>query len=127
MNGLNVILLSKEESTLASIASVLMAQRRFQVICFSSAADVWAYLQSNKLDVAVVSDVLQDCTGLKFLKKLVVTNPFVNCALTSPLSTDEFHEATEGYGVFMQLPVNPSTQVAYEMIERLDKIFELVD
>ena len=127
MNGLNIILLSKEESTLASIASVLMAQRRFQVSCFSSAGDVWTYLQSNKLDVAVVSDVLQDCTGLQFIKNLVVKNPFVNCALTSPLSTDEFHEATEGYGVFMQLPVNPSAQVAYEMIERLDKIFELVD
>ena len=127
MNGLNVILLSKEASTLASVASVLKGQRRFQVSCLASAGEVWAYLQGNKLDVAVVSDVLQDCTGLQFIKNLVAKNPFVNCALTSPLSTDEFHEATEGYGVFMQLPVNPSADAAYEMIERLDKIYELVD
>ncbi len=108
MNRLNVILLSKEESTLASVASVLMGQRRFHVSCFASAEEAWTYLQGNKLDVAVVSDVLQDCTGLQFIKNLVAKNPFVNCALTSPLSKDEFHEATEGYGVFMQLPVKPS-------------------
>ena len=126
MDRLNVILLSEEDSTLASVASVLMGQRRFHVSCLASAEEAWAYLQGNKLDVAVVSDLLQDCTGLQFIKTLVAKNPFVNCALTSPLSKDEFHEATEGYGLFMQLPVNPSGQDADEMIERLNKIYGLI-
>jgi DNA-binding NtrC family response regulator len=127
MNRLNVILLGKEASSLANVASVLMEQRHFHVTCFTAAEEVWTYLQSNKLDVAVVSEVLQDCTGLQFIKNLVTKHPFVNCALTSPLSKDQFHEETEGYGVFMQLPVNPSAQSAGEMIEHLDKIYQLID
>ena len=127
MKRLHVILLGKEASSLANVASVLMDQRQFHVTCFTTAEEIWAYLQDNKLDVAVVSEVLQDCTGLQFIKTLVTKNPFVNCALTSPLSNDEFHEKTEGYGVFMQLPVNPTTQSAYEMIEHLEKIYQLID
>ena len=68
---------------------------------------------------------LQDCTGLQFVKDLVAANPFVNCALASSLSHDAFHEATEGYGVFMQLQVPPTAQSAYDMIEHLKKIYQL--
>lgn len=127
MKRLHVILLGKDPSSLANVASVLMDQRQFHVTSLTSKEEVWAYLQDNKLDVAVVSEMLQDCNGLQFIKTLVTKNPFVNCALTSPLSKDEFHEETEGYGVFMQLPVNPTTQSAYEMIEHLDKIYQFID
>jgi len=125
MNRINIILLSKEESSLAEVASVFTAQSGFDVTWFASAEQVWTFMQSTKIDVAVVSDLLQDCTGLQFIKKLVTKNPFVNCALMSPLSDDEFHEETEGYGIFMQLPVNPTTQSANDMIEHLGKIYQL--
>ena len=127
MKRLHVILLGKEASSLANVALVLMEQRQFHVTCLTAAEEVWAYLQSNKLDVVIVSEDLQDCTGLQFIKNLVTKNPFVNCALTSPLTKDEFHEETEGYGVFMQLPVNPTAQSAGDMIEHLDKIYQLID
>ncbi len=125
MNRLTIILLSKEESTLADVASVLSAHQGFDISCFKSAQQAWSYLQDNKIDVVVADDLLQDSTGLEFIKELVPRNPFVNCALISPLSHDEFHEVTEGYGIFMQLPVEPTAQLAYEMIDHLDKIYKL--
>lgn len=125
MNRINIILVSKEESVLAEVASVFAARSGFDVTWFASAEQVWTFMQSTKIDVAVVSDLLQDCTGLQFIKKLVTKNPFVNCALMSPLSHDEFHEETEGYGIFMQLPVNPTPKSANDMIEHLGKIYQL--
>jgi DNA-binding NtrC family response regulator len=126
MNRIHVILLSKEESSLAEVSSVFAAQSGFDVTWFSSAEQVWTFMQSTKIDVAVVSDLLEDCTGLQFIKKLVTKNPLVNCALMSPLSHDEFHEETEGYGIFMQLPVNPTPQSTNDMIEHLGKIYQLI-
>ena len=125
MNRINIIILSKEESSLADVASVFAAHNGFDVTWFASAEQVWTFMQSTKIDVAVVSDLLHDCTGLQFIKKLVTKNPLVNCALISSLSHDEFHEATEGYGIFMQLPVNPTSQSANDMIEHLGKISQL--
>lgn len=125
MNRINIIILSKEESSLADVASVFAAHNGFDITWFASAEQVWTFMQSTKIDVAVVSDLLQDCTGLQFIKKLVTKNPLVNCALISSLSHDEFHEATEGYGIFMQLPVNPTPQSANDMIEHLGKIYQL--
>jgi hypothetical protein len=68
---------------------------------------------------------LLDSSGLQFIKDLVAANPFVNCALSSPLSHEAFHEATEGYGVFMQLPVPPTARSAHDMIDHLKKIYQL--
>lgn len=125
MNRINVILLSKEESSLAEVASVFAAQSGFNITWLPSAEQVWSFMQNTKIDVVVVSELLQDCTGLQFIKKLVTKNPLVNCALMSSLSQDEFHEETEGYGIFMQLPVNPNPQSANDMIVHLGKIYQL--
>lgn len=125
MKKLHIILLSKEASSLKEVASVLAAQDGFEVTWLASADQAWNYMSSNKIDVAVVSEELQDCTGLQFVKNLVAANPFVNCALASPLSHDVFHEVTEGYGVFMQLQVPPTAQSACDMIELLEKIYQL--
>ena len=125
MKKLNIILLSKEESSLKEVASVLAAQEGFEITWLASAGQAWDYMGSNKIDVAVVSEELQDCSGLLFVKNLVAADPFVNCALASPLSHDAFHEATEGYGIFMQLQVPPTVRSAHDMIEHLKKIYEL--
>jgi hypothetical protein len=44
-------------------------------------------------------------TGLKFVEKLVLTNPMINCAAVSSLSSKDFHAASEGLGILMPMPV----------------------
>ncbi len=125
MEKVKIILLSKEASSLKDVASVFAAQGEFEVTWLASAEQAWDYMRSNKVDAAVVADELQDCSGLQFVKNLMTADPFVNCALASTLSADAFHEATEGYGVFMQLPVPPTAHSASDMIEHLKKIYQL--
>lgn len=125
MDRLTIILLSKEESLFAEFASALTERKEFRTTWFNSSEQVWSYLENNRVDVVVVLEKLQDCTGLQLVKDLVTKNPFINCALASPLPAEDFHEETEGYGVFMQLPVNPDAQSAIDMIELLEKIYQL--
>ena len=74
--------------------------------------------------MAVVAEHLEDISGLQFIKMLVPQDPFIICALVSPLSPEAFHHATEGYGVFMHLPVYPTIGDAREMVKRISTLHE---
>ncbi len=125
MNTIDILLVSREDSSLANMAAAL-TEIDCNIARLSSARQVWAHLENNRVDVAVVSEELEDCPGLQFVKELITRKPFAQCALVSPLPENEFHDATEGYGVFMQLPQRPSAQYARDMIDRLDKIHRLI-
>jgi hypothetical protein len=59
-------------------------------------------------------------------EKVVMTHPMVNCALASRLSEHEFHEASEGLGILMQLPLEPTGAHVKDLIDRLEQILNVV-
>ena len=83
-------------------------------------------VKNNDVDVVVVGSELRDCDSLDFAKELMKEYPLVNCAMVSDLGHDEFHEVTEGYGLFMQLPPNPGAEDASKMIELYQSITGLM-
>lgn len=46
-------------------------------------------------------------------------NAMVNTAVVSPLSDEEFHEASEGLGILVRLPLEPGADEACELLRRL--------
>jgi hypothetical protein len=46
--------------------------------------------------------------------------------MVSSLSPEDFHEATEGLGVFMQLPVDPGAEEAGKMMQLFESISALL-
>ena len=85
-----------------------------------------ALLKGKQIDVVIVDEQLDDMSGIEFVKQLVKINPLVNTALVSTLSSDEFHEATEGLGVLMQLPMQPRESDAEVLLTVLAKIGTLM-
>ena len=125
MDNLNILLAGKEETALSSIRSSLNADNRFDITYAETAEAALKAVKEKKISVAVVAEELKDTTGLQLINSIVAENPFINCALASPLPADEFHEETEGLGIFMQLPVTPGTDDAARMLELLEKIYSL--
>lgn len=80
------------------------------------------HAQQGQFDIALVADTVGNLTGLEVIKQIIALNPFVNCALVSPLYPDEFHHATEGFGVFMQIPVKPTRTTTPLILEKIFKI-----
>ena len=78
--------------------------------------------REQKTDVAIISSALGDGDGLLFAREFTKAQPLVNCALVSSLEPETFHEATEGLGVFMQLPENPGPAEAENMLQLLESI-----
>ena len=64
-------------------------------------------------------------TGLECIRKIVRRNPMINSAAVSTLMPDNFHEASEGLGVLMQLPAKTGQTQAAELLEKLKHILDI--
>ena len=87
---------------------------------------LWKQYLDNPVDLVVVNENIGDMTGIEFMKKLLPINPMINSAAVSPLSPEEFHEASEGLGVLMQLPVSPGKLDAENLLQRLNDLRNLL-
>ena len=81
----------------------------------------------SELDFAllIADEILTDMSGLELVKKLLSMNPMINCALISPLSSEDFHEVSEGLGIIMQLPPEPDKIHGENLLEHLNKILNM--
>lgn len=80
----------------------------------------------TKPDLVIVDDQLDTMSGVEFINILVQVNPFINTALVSGLLPEHFHEETEGLGVLMQFPVEPQKKDAEELLQKMEKIVNLM-
>ena len=64
-------------------------------------------------------------TGLEFIGKIISKKPTLNCAAVSSLLPADFHEASEGLGILMQLPIGPDQEQAEKLLRQLKTILNL--
>jgi CheY-like chemotaxis protein len=83
-------------------------------------------LKGKQIDLVIVDEHLGDMDGIAFVRLLVKAYPLVNTAIVSALTVEEFHEATEGLGVLMQLPLEPREKEAEALLAVLAKIGALL-
>ena len=83
-------------------------------------------LASEGGEIVLVGTTLTDTTSLDFAREVARKMPLVDAAVVSTLSPDDFHEATEGLGVFTQLPPGPGMKDARDFIAKLQKIRQLL-
>jgi CheY-like chemotaxis protein len=79
-------------------------------------------IKGNPIDLVVTDEHIGDMTGLALIKQLVKANPMINCAAVSSLSKADYHEASEGLGVLMQLPARPSKADGEALMAYLKKV-----
>ena len=86
------------------------------------ATDVMADLAVN---LVIVDQMLPDTSGMEFVKKLVMINPMANTMLFSDLSSEDFHEATEGLGLLGKIPLTFSLEDIEKLFNQLAEILRL--
>lgn len=95
----------------------VLKQSKLNVIQANSETSAMGMLKSRDVDAVIASE--QD---LPLVKKLVSAFPMVNYALMSSSAPHDFHEITEGYGIFMQLPTSLRQNDVSVMISNLTRI-----
>lgn len=80
----------------------------------------------QSVDGILVAEKLTDMSGLEFMEDFVRKYPLVNSVLMSSLSSDDFHEQTEGMGILMQLSVSPTKVELDEMLKKFQQVSQML-
>lgn len=122
----NILVVNKESASLADFTAELLKTEGLNVVQATAGEEALTLIDEGKAEVVVAGDELADGLALDFVKKLMKNHPLVNCAMVSSLSPDDFHEATEGLGLFMQLSERPGAEEAKQMLDLLNSIHVLM-
>jgi len=122
MKKIHVLLVSSDPGYFADLSQGLAEYEQIQVVRIDSSEQAMLSVKDKMVEVIVAAEEIKEGSGLTFIRELVKKNPFINCALVSSLYPHEFHESTEGLGVFMQLPPHPGAAQAQKLVEHLARI-----
>ncbi len=117
---INILLVAKDKGLL-SLQQALAVSGAEITRCDGGRSAEELICKNNYAAVAVDAN-LADGNGLYFVRQWAREYPLVNFALVSDLSAGDFHETTEGLGVFMQLSSDSDEEEAGKMLEILRKI-----
>lgn len=121
---LHILLVSRNTTSISALKAGF-EENDVQTAWAESGRHALSKLAERNFDLVVTDENLGDMTGLEFIKAFIAQKPMVNCAVVSSLLPEDFHEASEGLGILMQLPVNPGHEYAGKLLEHLKKILNL--
>jgi len=123
---LRVLITVKDFSRFSALVARLRRELAIELVPAATGAAGLAALKDKAIDLVIVDAQLDDMDGIAFINQLVRINPMINTALVSGLTEGEFHEATEGLGVLMQLPLQPREIDGEALLAGLEKIGALM-
>lgn len=123
---LSILLVGRDQDGLVDFAAQLSHKEGVSISRAASAKEAWSVLGNSRVDVVVVDENLADQASLAFVHELTKQQPLINCAMVSTLAPEDFHEATEGLGIFMQLPVDPGADEVEKMMHLIESITVLM-
>ena len=124
---IHVVLVSSDKDFFADLASNMGKNVNLNISRAKSGGNALSMISVNSFELVVTDESLSDMTGLKFVEKLVSINPMINCAAVSSLSSEDFHAATEGLGILMQLPPRPDKIHAENLLQYLKNILSITN
>ena len=121
---IRILLVSPDKASMAAFKSGL-EKNQVQTAWAGSGSNAIVKIAEGRFDLVVTDENLVDMAGLEFIEKIITIKPMVNCAAVSSLLPADFHEASEGLGILMQLPVMPGQEQAEKLLRQLKTIMNL--
>ena len=84
-----------------------------------SGAEALEAARTTAPHLVIIDADLPDTAPLDLVQKLLMVNAMVNTAVVSPLSDEEFHEASEGLGILGRLADEPGESDAAGLLTKL--------
>ena len=123
----SIVLAGRDHRGLAGFVAGLAQNGEVEIIGVDTAAAALDAVQRKPVHLVVIGEKLADTDPVDCVNKLVRLNPMINCAMVSAMAADDFHQATEGLGVLMQLPPNPSGEDAVALMTKVEMLNALFD
>jgi DNA-binding NtrC family response regulator len=118
---IRILIAGRGTASLSALKSAL-DESDTQITHMDSGRKALSVISEKEFDLLIADEKLADMTGIELIESVISKRPMLDCAMISSLSSDDFHEATEGLGILMQLPVQPGKQEAEQLLGHLQKI-----
>ena len=116
-----IVLASARPEALRAFAAALSSDPEVQLKQVATGADALEAGRTFSPHLMVI-DYLPDTEPLSLVQKLLTVNAMVNTAVVSPLTDEEFHEASEGLGILGRLPSEPGIGEAADLLQKLRQV-----
>jgi DNA-binding NarL/FixJ family response regulator len=119
---LRVVLATTRPKALQAFTEALSLDPEVQLEKAVSGAEALEAVRTLAPHLVIIDSELPDTASFDLIQKLLMVNAMVNTAVMSPLSDEEFHEASEGLGVLGRVPEEPGRDDAVSLLEKLRKV-----
>ena len=116
---LHIVLATARPNAMQAFAAALAADPAVNLQRVISGAEALDAAHTTGPHLVIIDADLPDTAPLDLVQKLLMVNAMVNTAVVSPLSDEEFHEASEGLGILGRLPQEPGMSDAGELLQKL--------
>ena len=116
---LHIVLATARPQGMQALAAALASNPEVNLHQVISGAEALEVARTTAPQLVIIDADLPDITPLDLVQKLLMVNAMVNTAVVSPLSDEEFHEASEGLGILGRLPNDPGVSDAGELLHKL--------
>jgi DNA-binding NtrC family response regulator len=123
---IRILLVSQDKASMSAFKAGL-EENQVQTAWARSGSNAIVKIAEGRFDLVVTDENIGDMTGLEFIEKVISIKPMVNFAAVTSLLPADFHEASEGLGILMQLPVRPGQEQAEKLLSQLKTILILAE
>ena len=120
-----LLLVTTNKDSFSDLASALLTRGDVDLSWADSGSTALDMISKTPVDLLVTEEKLADMSGLELANKLLHVNPMINCAAVSPLSHEDFHEASVGLGLLAQLPLQPGAEQSERLLQVLSELKNL--
>ena len=121
---INALLIGSDRNIFQELENVFI-KNGVNISWSESGAQALEIISAHNFQIAITDEHLSDMTGIQLIRKLIESNPMINCAAISTLNRDKYHDQSEGLGLIMQLPARPGKEDGEELFRQLEKILNL--
>jgi DNA-binding NtrC family response regulator len=122
---MHILMVSEKPSGLDALREGLLKQPQVQVDVVASVDEAMVRINEALPALVVMDEIVGGVPGKNLIEGMIKKNPFINTALVSPLSPEDFHEHTEGLGILMKVDKHAGESQAKDMVEQLQKLLSL--
>lgn len=122
---IQALLVSSDKNRLSGLAAVL-SENKVATAWAASGFEALSSMTEQYYDLVAADEQLPDMSGLELAEKALLKHPMSNFAVVSALSREDFHEASEGMGILMQLPPETGRDEASMLLDHLKSILQLM-
>ncbi len=121
-----LMVVSPGNDSLSDLALALVKYDDVRLLWAESAKKALDIASVKAIDLIITDERLRDSTGLELVARLIAVNPMITCSVVSGLTPEEFHVASEGLGIMVQLPIHPGKEHAESLLQQLRQIKNLI-